>query len=42
MIAGRVSDCTGAAARLDDLPKIQWLLGDRGYDADYLISLTWQ
>jgi transposase len=35
MIAGQVSDYTGAAARLDDLPKAQWLLGDRGYDADW-------
>lgn len=26
---------TGAAALLDDLPKAQWLLGDRGYDADW-------
>ncbi len=29
--AGPVSDYTGAAALLDDLPKAQWLLGDRGY-----------
>jgi transposase len=34
MTAGQVSDYTGAAALLDDLPKAQWLLGDRGYDAD--------
>ena len=33
--AGQVSDYTGAAALLDDLPKAQWLLGDRGYDADW-------
>ena len=26
---------TGAAALLDDLPQAQWLLGDRGYDADW-------
>ena len=26
---------TGAAALLDELPKAQWLLGDRGYDADW-------
>jgi transposase len=32
---GQVSDYTGAAALLDDLPKAQWLLGDRGYDADW-------
>ncbi len=33
MTAGQVSDYTGAAALLDDLPKAQWLLGDHGYDA---------
>lgn len=35
MTAGRVSDYTGAAALLDSLPRVQWLLGDRGYDADW-------
>jgi transposase len=35
MTAGQVSDYTGAAALLDDLPKAQWLLGDRGYDANW-------
>ena len=35
MTAGPVSDYTGAAALLDDMPKAQWLLGDRGYDADW-------
>ena len=35
MTAGQVSDYTGAAALLDDMPKAQWLLGDRGYDADW-------
>ena len=35
MTAGRVSDYTGAAALLDEMPKAQWLLGDRGYDADW-------
>ena len=35
MTGGQVSDYTGAAALLDDLPKAQWLLGDRGYDADW-------
>ena len=35
MTAGQVSDYTGAAALLDDLPKAQWLLGDRGYDPDW-------
>ncbi len=34
MTAGQVSDFIGAAALLDDLPKAQWLLGDRSYDAD--------
>ncbi|HEY0959733.1 MAG TPA: IS5 family transposase [Novosphingobium sp.] len=33
--AGQISDYTGAAALLDDLPKAKWLLGDRGYDADW-------
>jgi len=36
MIAGQVSDYTGAAALLmDDLRKAQWLLGDGSYDADW-------
>ena len=35
MTAGQASDYTGTAALLDDLPKAQWLLGDRGYDADW-------
>ena len=35
MTAGQVSDYTGAAALLDGLPKADWLLGDRGYDADW-------
>lgn len=35
MTAGQVSDYTGAAAFLDGLPKAEWLLGDRGYDADW-------
>ena len=33
--AGQVSDYTGAAALLDDLPKAKWMLADRGYDADW-------
>lgn len=33
--AGQISDCTGAVALLDDLPKVQWMLADRGYDADW-------
>jgi transposase len=35
MTAGQVSDYTGAAALLDSLPKADWLLADRGYDADW-------
>ena len=35
MPAGQVSDYIGAAALLDELPKAQWLLADRGYDADW-------
>lgn len=35
MTAGQISDYAGAAALLDDLPNAQWLLGDRGYDADW-------
>ena len=35
MTADQVSDYTGAAALLDDLPKAQWMVGDRGYDADW-------
>lgn len=33
--ASQVSDYTGATALLDSLPNAQWLLGDRGYDADW-------
>jgi hypothetical protein len=33
--AGQVSDCTGAAALLGSLPKAEWLLADRGHDADW-------
>lgn len=35
MTAGQVSDYTGDAALLDSLPMAQWMLGDRGYDADW-------
>jgi len=35
MSAGQVSDYTGAAALLGSLPAAQWLLADRGYDADW-------
>lgn len=34
MSAGQVSDYTGAAALLESLPKADWLLADRGYDAN--------
>jgi transposase len=33
--AGQVSDFTGAAALLDDLPKAKRMLADRSYDADW-------
>lgn len=33
--AGRISDYTGAAALIEALPKVDWLLADRGYDADW-------
>ena len=33
--AGPVSDYTGAAAMLSSLPKAEWMLADRGYDADW-------
>jgi transposase len=35
MTAGHISDHIGAAALLDQLFKAQWLLADRGYDADW-------
>ena len=31
-----MSDYIGARALLSSLPKVKWLLGDRGYDADWL------
>jgi IS5 family transposase len=34
--AGQVSDYTGAMVLLNDLPNAEWLLSDRGYDADRL------
>ena len=37
--AGQVSDYTGAAALLDGMAKADWLLGDRGYDVDWLRDL---
>ena len=33
--AGPASDYTGAAAMLSSLPKAEWMLADRGYDADW-------
>ena len=33
--AGQVSDYVGARALVSSLPKVDWLLGDRGYDADW-------
>jgi transposase len=35
MTAGQVSDYTGAAELLNCLPSADWLLADRGYDADW-------
>ena len=33
--AGQVSDYTGAGALLGSLPGAEWLIADRGYDADW-------
>ena len=33
--AGQVSDYAGAAALMNGLPKAEWLLANRGYDADW-------
>ena len=33
--AGQVSDYIGARALLGSLPDVDWLLGDRGHDADW-------
>ena len=35
MTAGQVSDHMGAAALLGSLPGAEWLIADRGYDADW-------
>ncbi len=35
MTAGQVSDYTSAAALLGSLPAAEWLIADRGYDADW-------
>lgn len=36
--AGQISDYTGAAALFDDLPKAQWMLADRGYEAEWFLD----
>ena len=36
LTAGQVSDYTGARALMSSLPAAEWLLGERGYDADWL------
>ena len=33
--AGQVSDYIGARVLLSSIPNVDWLLGDRGYDADW-------
>ncbi len=35
MTAGQVSDYTGARALLSSLPAADWMIADRGYDADW-------
>jgi len=35
LTAGNVSDYIGARALMSSLPKADWLLADRGYDADW-------
>ena len=35
MTTGQVSDYIGARALVSNLPAAEWLLGDRGYDADW-------
>lgn len=40
MTAGQINDYAGATALLDDLPKVKWRLGDRGYDADWFIDAS--
>jgi transposase len=35
MTAGKVSDYTGPAALLGSLPAAEWLIADRGFDADW-------
>ena len=36
MTAGQVSDCAEAGALLGSLPAAEWILADRGYDAEWL------
>ena len=35
MSAGQVSDYTSARAMMSSLPMAEWLIADRGYDADW-------
>ncbi|MFT5344265.1 MAG: transposase, partial [Paracoccaceae bacterium] len=35
LTAGNLSDYIGARALMSSLPKANWLLSDRGYDADW-------
>jgi IS5 family transposase len=35
MTAGQVGDYTGAATLLGSLPNAEWIVADRGYDADW-------
>jgi transposase len=35
MTVGEVSDDTAAAALLGSLPAAEWMIADRGYDADW-------
>ena len=39
VIVGQVSDYIRAQAFLNSLPNVNWLLGDRGYDADLLRAM---
>ncbi len=34
--AGQVGDYTGPSALLSSMPTAEWLLADRGYEADWL------
>lgn len=40
--AGKIRGYTGAVALLDDLPKAQWMLADRGYDAEWFRDVLGQ